>query len=143
MLSWLGLYRSKYYEWEKRYGKANEHNGAVPRDHWLFDWEKDRIVKFYMEYPLEGYRRLTYMMLDRSVVAVSPSSTLRVLQDAGLIEKWPRKVSKKGTGFTQPQAPHEHWHVDLSYLNLGGTFFYLCAVLDGYSRYIVHWELLP
>jgi transposase InsO family protein len=43
----------------------------------------------------------------------------------------------------QPQQPHEHWHVDIAYLNLGGTFYYLCSVLDGYSRAIVHWELAP
>ena len=24
---------------------------------------------------------------------------------------------------------------------MGGTFYYMCSVLDGYSRYIVHWEL--
>ena len=41
----------------------------------------------------------------------------------------------------QPLGPHEHWHVDISYLNLGGTFYYLCSMLDGYSRYIVHWEI--
>jgi putative transposase len=28
-----------------------------------------------------------------------------------------------------------------SYLNISGTFFYLCSVLDGCSRYLVHWEL--
>lgn len=27
------------------------------------------------------------------------------------------------------------------YLNLGGTFYYLCSLLDGYSRSIVHWEI--
>ena len=57
-----------------------------------------------MKNPLEGYRRLTFMMLDRDVVAVSPSS-------------------------------------DVSYVNLSGTFYYLCSVLDGYSRLLVHWEL--
>ena len=41
----------------------------------------------------------------------------------------------------QPLRPHEHWHVDVSYLNLGGTFYYLCSVLDGCSRFIVHWEI--
>ena len=45
MLGWLGLGRSKYYEWEKRYGKANEHNQEVPRDHWLQKVEKEKIVK--------------------------------------------------------------------------------------------------
>ena len=31
--------------------------------------------------------------------------------------------------------------MDVSYLNICGTFYYLCSVLDGYSRYIVHWEI--
>jgi putative transposase len=51
-----------------------------------------------------------------------------------------RKASK-GTGFVQPLNPHEHWHVDISYLNICGTFYYLCSLLDGCSRYIVHWEI--
>ncbi|MBV8709446.1 MAG: DDE-type integrase/transposase/recombinase [Acidobacteriaceae bacterium] len=38
-------------------------------------------------------------------------------------------------------AAHQHWHIDVSYLNISGTFYYLCSILDGFSRYIVHWEL--
>jgi putative transposase len=140
---WTGweLSRSKYYEWRDRYGKANEHNALVPRDHWLEPWEKDAIIDFHHRFPLEGYRRLTFMMLDRAIVAVSPSSTYRVLKGAGLLDSWKPKPSFKGTGFVQPLSPHEHWHVDISYINISGTFFYLCSLLDGCSRAIVHWEL--
>lgn len=80
-------------------------------------------------------------MLDQNIVAVSPTSVWRVLSKAGLLEKWNKKPSKKGTGFVQPLRPHEHWHVDISYINICGTFFYLCSLLDGCSRYIVHWEI--
>jgi putative transposase len=90
---------------------------------------------------LEGYRRLTFMMIDRDIVAVSPSSVYRVLAGAGLLDRWNRKPSKKGTGFVQPIRPHQHWHIDVAHLNLGGTFYYLCSVLDGASRAIVHWEI--
>lgn len=81
------------------------------------------------------------MMLDQDIVAVSPSSTYRVLKKADLLKKWNGKKSLKGTGFVQPLKPHEHWHVDVSYINLCGTFYYLCSLLDGCSRYIVHWEI--
>ncbi|WP_420904593.1 DDE-type integrase/transposase/recombinase [Candidatus Magnetaquiglobus chichijimensis] len=37
--------------------------------------------------------------------------------------------------------PHDHWPVDVSYLNVAGTFYYLCSVLDGCSRFIIHWEI--
>jgi putative transposase len=140
-IAWLGVTASKFYSWRERYGKANEHNGWVPRDFWLEEWEKRAIVDFHLKSPLEGYRRLTFMMLDQDVVAVSPSSVWRVLGQAGLLVKWNGEPSKKGTGFAQPLGAHDHWHIDVSYINISGTFYYLCSVLDGYSRFLVHWEL--
>ena len=82
-----------------------------------------------------------FMMLYQKIVAVIPSSTWRVLSKAGLLERWNKKPSMKGTGFGQPLRPHEHWHVDISILNICGTFFYLCSLLDGCSRVLVHWEI--
>lgn len=141
IVAWIGISESKFYGWKKRYGKANEHNGKVPRDFWLEAWERQAILDFHHANPLEGYRRLTFMMLDADVVAVSPSSVYRVLRDAGVMDRWNKKQSKKGTGFQQPITAHDHWHVDISYLNICGTFYYMCSVLDGYSRSIVHWEI--
>ena len=74
------------------------------------------------------------MMLDEDVVAISPSSVYRVLRCAGLMDRWNGKTSKKGTGFVQPLQPHDHWHIDISYLNLAGTFYDMCSILDGQSR---------
>jgi len=95
----------------------------VPRDWWLEPWEKTVILDFHRDHPLEGYRRLAFMMLDWDLVAVSPSSVYRVLCDAGLMRRHNGKPSLKEKGFQQPLLPHEHWHVDVSYINVGGTFF--------------------
>jgi len=141
LLEWLGLSVGKFYEWRQRYGRTNQHNGSVPRDFWLQTWEKQAILDFQQLYPLDGYRRLTYMMIDADVVAVSPSSVFRVLHEAGRLRQWAHKASKKGTGFEQPLEPHEHWHVDIAHINIHGTFYYLCAVLDGASRYLLAWSL--
>lgn len=119
----------------------NEHNGKVPRDFWLEEGEKRAILDFHSANPLEGYRRLTFMMLDADVAAVSPSSVYRVLREAGVMDRHNRKPSKKGTGFGQPSSAHAHWHVDVSYVNICGTFYFMCSVLDGFSRSIVHWEI--
>ena len=140
-LGWLGLRASKYFDWKQRYGQANEHNTQVPRDHWLEAWEQEAIVEFARAHPRDGYRRLTFMMLDQDVVAVSPASVYRVLAKAGLLQPWPATPTRKGTGFVQPVQPHEHWHTDISYLNICGTFYYLCSVLDGCSRANLHWEI--
>lgn len=140
-IAWLEVAKSTFHTWKERYGRANEHNAKVPRDHWLEPHEKEAIVRFHEQYPLEGYRRLTFMMIDRDVVAASPATVYRVLKAAGRLDRRAWAPSQKGRGFEQPTKPHEHWHVDISHINLGGTFYYLCAILDGYSRSIVHWEL--
>src|SRR5438876_5276572 len=111
---WLGVTASKFYDWRQRYGRVNEHNGWIPRDFWLEAWEKEAIIDFHQKNPL---------------------------QQAGLLSRWKSKPSRKGTGFEQPQQPHQHWHIDVSYINVSGTFYYLCSVLDGYSRFLVHWGL--
>ena len=98
-------------------------------------------MDYQQRHPEEGYRRLAYMMLDTDVVGVSPSSVYRVLKNARRFAQQRASSSTKGRGFVQPTAPHEHWHIDVSYLNISGTFYYLCSILDGYSRYIVHWEI--
>jgi putative transposase len=141
LIGWLGVGTSKFYTWQDRYGQANEHNGQVPRDFWLEEWEKRAILDFHDRHPLEGYRRLAFRMLDDDVVAVSPSTVYRTLKAAGRLDHRQFSPSKKGTGFVQPLMAHDHWHVDISYLNVAGTFYFLISLLDGFSRYLVHWEI--
>ena len=141
IIAWLGVQAGKFYDWKNRYGKVNEHNGWIPRDHWLTPEEKRAILGFHSQHPLEGYRRLTFMMLDADVVAVSPASVYRVLKADDVIGRRQAKRSSKGKGFDQPPHPHRDWHVDISYINIAGTFYYMCSVLDGYSRYLLHWEI--
>ena len=138
MVGWIGVGTSKYHDGQGRYGKVKEHHAWVPRDHGVDAEERRAILDFPGAYPLEGYRRLAFMMRDRDVVAVSPSSVYRVWKEGGVLRRWNRKPSKKGTGFVQPLKPHEHGHVDVSYINISGTFYDLCTLLDGCSRSVVH-----
>jgi len=59
------------------------------------------------------------MMIDVDAAAASPASVWRVLRDAGRLRR-PGRPSKKGTGFDQPAKAHQHWHVDVSYINVAG-----------------------
>lgn len=141
MLIWLSLATSKYYDWRQRRDQGNNHNGAMPKSHWLLPSEVAAIIQYRKDHMDEGYRRLTYMMLDENVVAASPSTVYRVLKKEGLLGTRWRHQKAKGSGFVQPTAPHQHWHLDISYINLRGTFVYLADLIDGYSRYIVHHEV--
>jgi len=145
----IGIDKSKYYSWQARLGLPNQHNHNLPKSNWLTPDELEKIKSYASKHYVDngyflrdGYRRLTYKMLDDDIVAVSPSSVYRVLSTTGLLNKWStKKTSSKGNGFKQPDKPHKHWHTDIKYVNYRGTFFFLISVMDGYSRYIVHHEL--
>lgn len=149
LIKWIGINRGKFYEWKRRLGESNRHNGKIPKTSWLLPWEREAIIDYtkkhvseYLFHFRDGYRRLTYMMLDEDVVAVSPSTTYRVLKVAGLLNQWNTKKSLlKGKGYKQPAKPHKEWHTDIKYVNFRGTFLFLISVMDGFSRYIVHHEL--
>jgi len=141
LVSFLGISSSKFYQWKARYGIGNKHNGKIPRGFWILPWDKQAIIAYALNHESEGYRRLCYQMLDEDIVAVSPSSVYRTLKEAGLLSKFSGSPSKRGKGFSQPKSPHEHWHIDISYVNVLGNFLFLIAIIEGYSRYIVHHEL--
>lgn len=143
ILLWIGIARGKFYDWAKRYGRVNEHNGAMPRDFWLEEWEKEAILRYFDSHPLEGYRRLCFMMLDANVVAVSPATVYRVLKAGGRLDRVFQGVSKKGKGFDQPRRPHEHWHTDIHCVKVLERHYFLGTVLDGASRAILAVSLLP
>lgn len=145
----IGIQRSKYYDWRNRLGVENNHNGKLPKQHWLTPDEKNAIIEYaqkyihsHQYYLQDGYRRITYLGIDENVFACSPSSVYRVLSKAGLLSKWKnRKNSNKGKGYNQPLEAFKEWHTDIKYINFRGAFLFFISIMDGYSRYIVHHEL--
>lgn len=145
----LKIRPNKYYEWKKRYGTQNNHNGKQPKKHWLTPDERQAIIDYAREnigktdyYLHDGYRRIAYMGMNEDKFACSPTSVYRVLSAAGLLNKWNNsKRSSKGSGYKQPLEPHKEWHTDIKYVNYKGTFLFFIGIIDGYSRYIIHHEI--
>ena len=138
----IGIGKSRFYDWHKRRGVPNKHNGKIPRKHWILSEEVRAIIAYCKDKREEGYRRLCYMMIDENIAFVSPSTTYRVLKEHDLLNRWmvPGKTAK-GDGFQQPDRIHRDWHTDIAYVNILGTFFFLITILDGFSRKVLHHEL--
>jgi len=149
IIKMLGIHRSKYYDWQKRIGIENNHNGAEPKQHWLTPEEQKAVLDFarsyiasHQYYLNDGYRRITYAGIDKNLFACSPTTVYRLLSKAGLLKKWKNsKTSSKGSGFKQPLQAHQHWHTDIKHINYHGTFLFLISIMDGYSRFIVHHDI--
>ena len=145
ILQRLGLARSRFYDWKVRIRSGRlddrfcEAQGSV---HGVLPEEKGAVVKYALSHPKEGYRRLSWMMVDDDVAYVSPSSVYRILSDADLLYRWKRS-RRSGQAPPEPTRPNERWHTDIMYLRVEDTWYFLVTVLDAYSRYVVHWDLLP
>jgi transposase InsO family protein len=80
-------------------------------------------------------------MVDADIAFVSPGTVYNVLKRAGLTKKWAEMGEEAKKGFDQPEAVHEQWHTDFSYIRVCGAFYYFISVMDGYSRKILSWGL--
>jgi len=81
------LSQEKFIAWRKRYGLPNHHNGALPKDSWLCAKEKQEIIFFFSANRGDGYRRSTYVMIDKDISYASLSTLYRVLKEAGMLQK--------------------------------------------------------
>lgn len=143
VLQRLGLPRARYYEWMKRAraDRLADRSTAAASLGVILEEERQAVIRYALANPKDGYRRLAWQMVDADVAYVSPSSVYRILNDADLLYRWKRGRSI-GEPPPRPQRPNERWHTDIMYLRVEGTWYFLVTVLDGYSRYVVHWELL-
>ncbi len=90
-----------------------------------------------------GYRKLTWKMVDEDVVYLSESSIYRILRLFKLLGR----AFKENDGALKeyehkPKHVHHHWHTDIAYVILSGIHYYLIFMLDGFSRFLLHWELM-
>ena len=90
-----------------------------------------------------SYKKLTYTMIDNNIVYISASSVYRILKKHYLLGASYKEKGDAGEEYReQPLFVHHHWHVDIAYVKIYGEFFYLIVILDGFSRYVVGWELM-
>lgn len=144
VLSHLGLAENTYYRWRRMEASGNLEDAycKVPNLDTTLNWEKEATIKYALENPKEGYRRLSYMMIDDDVVCLTPSTVYRILSERDLLHRYKRSEKSPGRYDFKPEKPHQQWHIDIMYLWVSHRWYFFVGVLDAYSRYIVHWDLL-
>ena len=143
IVSKLGLSRSLYYRWrqKRKAGALEDIKPKAPDLNQVLAEEEEAVKVYALAHPRDGYRRLCWMMVDEDVVCLSPSSVYRILDRNDLLARW-NVTPSVGRKPELPKRPHERWHTDLMYLWIAGRWYFFIGVLDGFSRYIVYWELL-
>ena len=141
-MGYLSLNSTTYYNWQKRSisGRLEDEKPVGRNPDRLLDWEREAIIDYYLSHQDQGYRRLTYRMIDEDIVYVSPSSVYRCLKAAGLLMRW-SEYRPLGNRPADPDAPNQKWHTDLMLIEINDCLYYYQGIIDAYSRYIISWDI--
>ena len=139
LLALWGLSRSTFYGWAAELRTANRYNPAA-----ILAEEESAVVEFRGQHREVGYRKLTWLMNDAGVAALSESAVYSILSKQNLLGRWISQGSVPAEKEYQhkPSRVHEHWHTDIAYVKVRGVFYFLIMMLDGYSRYVLDWDLM-
>jgi len=108
------------------------------------------IDEIYTELPFYGSPRIT-RELNRQGISVNHKAVERLMRNMGLQALMPQKNTSKRhpqhpvfpylLKNANIQRPDQVWGTDITFVRGSNVWFYLVAILDWYSRYVVSWEL--
>jgi len=145
----LNINRSTFYNWYRRYSEDGYDGLADKRPNARRFWNKipqpvkEEVVQIALEHPALSPRELAPYIIDTLGTFISKSSVYRILKEYDLITSPNYIVMSASDSFTNPtKRVHELWQTDFTYFKvIGWGWYYLCSVLDDYSRYIIAWKL--
>jgi putative transposase len=151
ILAELDIPRSTFYRWYERY-KVAGYEGLVdqkagPRQFWnrIPDEVREHVVEVALERPDQSPRQLAWHITDTERYFISETSVYRILKSYDLITSPAFDIVKASDKFKNPtKRVNEMWQTDFTQFKvMGWGWYYLCTVLDDFSRYIIAWRLAP
>lgn len=146
LLSYYGIKKSTYYGWFNVDGSFKESKARAPQnDRKILAAEVEAVIAYRKEHYDVGYRKLTWQMVDENVACLSETAVYNILSEHKMLSGWqptPGAPAEKEYRH-KPKYPHHHWHTDIAYIKINGIFYFLIMMLDGYSRFVLDWELMP
>jgi putative transposase len=145
----LNINRSTFYKWCRRYQQggygALENRYRPPKQFWnqIPSWERHQVVEIALEHPQKSPRELAWCITDKHGYYISESTVYRILKAYYLVTSPVYTLISARDQFPHPsKAPNKLWQADFTWFNLvHWGWYYLCTILDDYSRYILAWQL--
>lgn len=111
------------------------------------------IDELYTEHPFYGSRKLRIALRRSYQILIGRNHVRRLMRLMGLEAIYPKarphtsdpnvahRIYPYLLSSLTASYPNHIWGTDITYIRLSGGFCYLVAIIDWYSRYVVHWEL--
>jgi transposase InsO family protein len=104
---------------------------------------RDHVVQVALAHPDKSPRQLAWFITDTEEAFISESSVYRILKRFDLVTSPVFQVASASDRFKDPtQRINDLWQTDFTQFKVvGWGWYYLCTVLDDFSRYILSWKL--
>ena len=148
-LAELDIPRSTFYAWYRRYSEQGFAGLAQKqpqrRQFWnrIPDAVRQRVVEIALERTDLSPRQLAWHITDHESYFISESSVYRILKTYDLVTSPVfQLVSAKDEFEHKTKRVNEMWQTDFTQFKVvDWGYYYLCTILDDYSRYILAWRL--
>ena len=148
-LAELDVPRSSFYRWYQRY-QAEGYDGLAeqkpgPRQFWnrIPQAMRQHVVEVALARPDQSPRQVAWHITDTEQYFISESSVYRILKGFDLVSSPAYDIVTASDKFKNPtKRVNEMWQTDFTQFKVAGWgWYYLCTILDDFSRYILAWRL--
>ena len=148
-LAELDVPSSSFYRWYQRY-QAQGYDGLAehkpgPCQFWnrIPQAMRQHVVEVALARPDQSPRQIAWHITDTEQYFISESSVYRILKGFDLVASPAYDIVTASDKFQNPtKRINEMWQTDFTQFKIvGWGWYYLCTVLDDFSRYILAWRL--
>ena len=112
---------------------------------------KLHIDKIYTAHPEFGYRRVCWWLNEKDHIHINHKAVLKHMREMGIQAIYPRQNTSKADPENKVYPyllkgleinyPNQVWSIDITYIPVRTDWLYLVAIIDWFSRYVLHWSL--
>lgn len=147
----LDVPRSSFYDWYRRYLADGYEGLAAQKPQKQQFWNRipetvrEQVVDIALEKTELSPRQLAWHLTDTQGYFISESSVYRILKSYDLVTSPAFHLVTAKDKFDNPtKHVNEMWQTDFTQFKvIDWGYYYLCTILDDYSRYILAWRFAP
>jgi putative transposase len=147
----LDVPRSTFYDWYRRYLADGAEGLATRQTQQRQFWNqipqhvREHVVDVALKHTEMSPRQLAWHITDTEGYFISESSVYRILKSYDLITSPAFDLVRAKDEFEhKTKRVNEMWQTDFTQFKvIDWGYYYLCTILDDYSRYILAWRLAP
>ena len=141
ILKHIQIPRTNYYRWQKQRDQIENQISQSTTVKTLTNQELIKIDEMKSKHPEMRHRQIQGM-LQLEGLYLSTTSVYKRLKEQNKVEYYERRAAPWDEPFYEVRSANLMWGADWTQLRIGGKRWYLLNLIDFYSRFVVHFDIV-